>query len=260
MANNSTNDYEQLKRRNRRRLVGTVVLVFIAIIILWKAISYTPEQKTQTDFVVINDQVSDTVPQTYPQISSDPIAQFASEPIVEDPAIASIPTEPEIISEPTIASNTEHNTQTQQPPAAISTPPTSPEKQTTTTAQKKPVEKKPVEKKPTVTTPPKVNSKPDPKDILEGRVTFKENSTTAANSAHTGKVVIQVAALSDSAQAAQMKSKLADIGISANISKANTSKGEINRVRVGPFSNREEAEKTLNRLKASGMNGIIVSQ
>ncbi len=70
----------------------------------------------------------------------------------------------------------------------------------------------------------------------------------------------QLAALSDPAKADALKQKLSGLGVSASVSRAETSKGEIHRVRVGPFASQDEAKAVMNKLNAAGVSGIMVPQ
>ncbi|MBA4708605.1 SPOR domain-containing protein [Aquitalea aquatica] len=156
---------------------------------------------------------------------------------------------------------------------------------------KKKIASKPAESKPVVAhaeKPPKADSKPlskpeqpkrkqaDPAAILAGH--FDEEPAAKTSPAKTsptkkseskpekvdnvasGKSSIQLAALSDPAKADALKSKLAGLGIAAHFSKVETSKGEVTRVRVGPFASRAEAEAALHKLSQAGVSGIIVNK
>ncbi|MCD5361452.1 SPOR domain-containing protein, partial [Chromobacterium aquaticum] len=122
---------------------------------------------------------------------------------------------------------------------------------------------KPEHKKPDIKLEEKPARKPDPAAILEGRfdsldkpAAKKEEPAAKAE----GKSVIQLAALSDPDKADALKSKLSSIGVTAHFSKVQTSKGEVTRVRVGPFNSRAEAQATLQKLAKAGVNGIIVTK
>ena len=67
---------------------------------------------------------------------------------------------------------------------------------------------------------------------------------------------IQVAALSDAGKALALVDKLAAHGVKAYTEQ----KGELTRVRVGPFASREQAEKSLAKIQAAGASGVIVSK
>lgn len=68
------------------------------------------------------------------------------------------------------------------------------------------------------------------------------------------KFVLQVAALSDQAKVDELRSKLKSGGISSFTQK--TASG-ITRVRVGPFSSKEEAEKVKAKLSSMGLEGRL---
>ena len=68
--------------------------------------------------------------------------------------------------------------------------------------------------------------------------------------------LIQVAALSDAGKAKALVDKLAAHGVKAYTEQ----KGELTRVRVGPFASREQAEKALAKIQAAGASGVIVSK
>ncbi|MYM75910.1 sporulation protein [Duganella sp. FT134W] len=83
--------------------------------------------------------------------------------------------------------------------------------------------------------------------ILEGK--------GAAPAAEGGqKFVLQVAALSDQGKADELRAKLKNAGISSFTQK--TPSG-ITRVRVGPFSSKEEAEKVKAKLTSMGLDGRL---
>jgi DedD protein len=81
--------------------------------------------------------------------------------------------------------------------------------------------------------------------ILEG----KQAAVPAAE-----KFVLQVAALSDQAKVDELRAKLKNGGISSFTQK--TPSG-ITRVRVGPFSSKEEAEKVKAKLSSMGLDGRL---
>ena len=88
--------------------------------------------------------------------------------------------------------------------------------------------------------------------ILEGKGAAKP----AAAAAESGqKFVLQVAALSDQGKVDELRKKLKEAGISSFTQK--TPSGEITRVRVGPFTNKEEAEKVRAKLSGMGLSGRL---
>ena len=256
MAQNTQNDYNALKRRNRRRLVGAVVMVLLAVLILWQVLSKAPPSHVESQNIVINDgsgtidtapleEVSATTPTLPPlEVVSAPVVSNTSSDVT--------------ISDLGINQGTNVVTDDDGPTPSTQTTTTEPKPPVVTTTVKPPKVEKPVivAKPPKVEKPVQKPSQVNPQDILDGKVVVADASTALKQ----GKVVIQVAALSDATKAAELKGRLSGLGVNATVSKVSTSKGDISRVRVGPFASRDEAQKTLQTLKNAGIDGIVVSQ
>jgi DedD protein len=75
-----------------------------------------------------------------------------------------------------------------------------------------------------------------------------------------GKFVVQVIALADAGRAKQMQEKIAAAGIKSYTEVVKTRKGDVTRVRAGPFVTRQQAEKAREQLKALGMSGNIATK
>lgn len=75
-----------------------------------------------------------------------------------------------------------------------------------------------------------------------------------------GRYVVQVIALADAAKAKSMRERMTASGIKAYTEVVKTAKGDVTRVRAGPFATREAAEKARERLKALGMNGNVTTK
>lgn len=76
----------------------------------------------------------------------------------------------------------------------------------------------------------------------------------------SGPFVVQVIALADAGKAKQMQESIAAAGIQSYTEVVKTAKGDVTRVRAGPFATREAAEKARDRLKTMGMNGNIATR
>jgi DedD protein len=96
--------------------------------------------------------------------------------------------------------------------------------------------------------PPKPQPKPEPK-----------KAKPAAKPAD-GKFVVQVIALADAGRAKQMQEKIAAAGVKSYTEVVKTKKGDVTRVRAGPFVTRQQAEKAREQLKALGMSGNIATK
>lgn len=81
-----------------------------------------------------------------------------------------------------------------------------------------------------------------------------------ATQAAGGQFVVQVIALADAEKAQRMQSQIAAAGIKSYTEIVKTVKGDVTRVRAGPFATREAAEKARDQLKSLGMNGNITTR
>ena len=116
--------------------------------------------------------------------------------------------------------------------------------------------KPPQEAKPEVKPEVKLEAKPPAKTvdstralaILEGRPVAKAEVN----------YVVQVAALATQDKVDELQERLKAAGIASYTQKISTAAGQRIRVRVGPFSSREEADKALAKLAKLGLNGSLV--
>ena len=75
-----------------------------------------------------------------------------------------------------------------------------------------------------------------------------------------GQFVVQVIALADAEKAKQMQAKITAAGIKAYTEIVKTAKGDVTRVRAGPFATRDAAETARSQLKAIGMSGNVTTR
>ncbi len=90
----------------------------------------------------------------------------------------------------------------------------------------------------------------------------KAQARTAAKAAKPagGQFVIQVIALADAEKAQRLQGQIAAAGIKSYTEVVKTAKGDVTRVRAGPFATREAAEKAREQLKSLGMNGNVTTR
>ena len=96
-----------------------------------------------------------------------------------------------------------------------------------------------------------VGKNPDPKVVESG------GSKVAGA---TDAFVVQLGAFSDPVKARQQLQGLVQKGTKAYTETLKTEKGEVTRVRVGPFRTREEAEDARGKLKKSGLDGVVADK
>ena len=225
MARTISDEEIQLKRRARRRLIGAIVLVIAIVVVLPMVLDSEPRPTGQAISVQIPSSDSGVFASKVVPLSATPESKAA---LKEPPA--------KPVAPPAEA------------PKSLAAAPAMPAKETPKEASKeapkeppKPVAQAVVEKK--AATPPQVKStKPAPKTSKDG------------------KYVVQVIALADANKAKQMQSQIAAAGVKSYTEVVKTSKGDVTRVRAGPFTTHGAAEKAREQLKALGMNGNITTR
>ncbi|NDV12220.1 SPOR domain-containing protein [Crenobacter caeni] len=260
----------QLRKRARRRLVGAIVLVLVSTAVLWNVVGAIPDQKMKPEAIeIVGLETSQPAAAPVPaQPASAPQADAASAPLEALPPAgatelpAALPEDGTVVPLPATPAPA-------QPSAAAK--PVLPLPSVTAAVAPQPAPKpapKP-EPKPVPKPAPKPEPKPkaaperDPLAILEGRASFDEHKAPAkaAEASPQGtRYMVQLAALSDPAKVDALRARLASNGLSASFSKVTTSKGEVVRVRMGPFASRQEADAALARLSRAGVSGIVVSK
>ncbi len=90
----------------------------------------------------------------------------------------------------------------------------------------------------------------------DAKTEFRVEKPVAA----AGTFVVQLGAFSDPVKARQQQQNLTSSGISTYTENINTDKGEVIRVRIGPFPVRGEAEEMRERLKKLGLDGVVTAQ
>ena len=86
------------------------------------------------------------------------------------------------------------------------------------------------------------------KALLDGKPDTSDEPAPAG-----GKFVVQVGAFSDAAMARDMRSRVAKLGLRTYTQAVDTPSGKRTRVRVGPFTSREEADKAAARIRSAGI-------
>lgn len=253
-----------LRKRARRRLVGAIVLVLISTLVLWKVVGSVPEQQMKPESVeIVGQNTPDTPPAPATPAPEAVLAAGADVgPQEEHAASAAAATHlPAKLddAEPPVAAQPPVRPLAPAEPVPAAKAVTKPAIKEESKPQSK-AEPKPEPKKAEAAVP--APKKADPAAILEGRLDADaaKPAPKAESQPAAGHVVIQLAALSDPAKAEALKSRLSGLGVTAHFSKVETSKGNVTRVRVGPFASRSEAESVLKKLSGAGVTGIIVSR
>ncbi|MBQ9184177.1 MAG: SPOR domain-containing protein [Neisseriaceae bacterium] len=242
-------EYEQLKRKNRNRLIGAIVVV-AAVALILLAVTDKKAPQTAPEVTIAGKPQQPIEPLNLPTGKEEPQTEKPAteqEPIVIDSVAQPEPFEPV--------------TDTPEPPATVAQKPTQPaaekpvqkqaekpvsrqpEKQPTKQAEK-PAPKQPIKQaeKPA----PKQPEKLSPQDILEGKT--------------TASYVVQLGAFKTHAQADTQRAKLAQVGISSQIQQGKDKNGNaVYRVRTGSL-NKADADKTVSLAKKHKFDAMIARQ
>ncbi|AYH44947.1 SPOR domain-containing protein [Azoarcus sp. DN11] len=226
-------DNVELKKRARRRLVGAAALALLAAIILPMVMDREPGTSTQDIQVSIPDREADNA-------LSRPIAGRPArepEPQLVPPSEEQLP-----VSPPPEVPRSEGAAAAPAPapaPAPAVKPPAAPKPPTASVAASP--------ARPAV--PP---AKEGGADSARAQAILEDKPPVPTSSGSS--FVVQVGAFSDGGKAASIAADLKKRGFAAYTEKV----GAVTRVRIGPYDGRDDAEKAVLRVKASGMSGAVV--
>lgn len=230
-AKNKVNNdpVDELKRRSRRRLVGSIAL-FLAAIIIVPALVENEEAPTGSEVELV-------VPTRPSAELAAPPAQVTPEAKLEAPkssqerASSLAPVAPPV-----------------EPPPIVAEPKPEPKADPKPEPKVEPKPEPKVEPKPE----PKVEPKPEPKAEAKSPAEDPIANFAKAESNKVETYWVQVAAVSDKARADSLAKEIGGKGFSARVESANASGGTVYRVRVGPISGQAKADETKAKLGAAG--------
>ena len=261
---------EEAKRKSRQRLIGSIILLFIALIILLNVTAKVKPIPINPDIVEIKNSTASAPLQTQTvgnmATNSNQIEAPASAPISQENSLkinasANIP-----VSNPTISNkiNASADNSNNFKAAVV-----------VKNTQALPLQGEIV--KPKITTAPPIAAtavnknnekvkakKNNPADILNGIDDHENDSlidqaTAKNNTQLKNNSYIQLAALSNEDRANQIQQTLSSHGIQTTIQPLKTANGTLYRLRAGPFK-RQDAEVKLQKIIAAGYSGIITSK
>ena len=230
------------KRRARRRLIGSIALVLMAVIALpW---IFDAEKKP------LDQDVSVQIP-SQDVVTVRPPAASGAKPKSVDP------TEPKSATSAAIERDAATNSAAAAPATAAK------------------VEAKP-EPKPEVKSEPKASAKADAKTASkaepkaeavtavpkseEARVKaiLDDKAAAAATAKDVGGFAVQIGAFASEDKVREARDKLAVAGYKSYAEKLDSKEGEFTRVRAGPFAAREVAEAARDKIRTLGFSSAAV--
>lgn len=254
---------EDAKRKSRHRLIGSIVLLFFALVVLLNVTAKVKPIPINPEVVEIKNDASATLAAnanhnaSAPLIASNTSAPIASAAIAAIKPVESTPNT-NVIAAPAnsgngfkagvVSTENKHSLPLQ---GTISQTP-----QTTKSVDLAPEKPKAKVKKAAVNPADildAVGDSPSSDDTSAAPAPKAKNSATSS----TGKSsYIQFAALSSEDKAQALQQTLAAHGINATIKPIQTAKGTLYRLRAGPFD-RSSAEQKLQSISGEGYSGIV---
>jgi DedD protein len=214
-------DVQVLRLRARRRLIGAAVLV-AAGVVGFPLIFETQPRPIPVDLPIEIPRKETAPPLVVPSGESQP-SQAQPAPAVT----AELPAAPRLTEKPL----------------------EKPVEASAVKVAEKPIEK-PAEKSIDKPAKPPVNDGARAQALLEG----KEPAAAAA-----ARFIVQVGAYGENKAAQEMRAKIEKLGLKTYAQAVDTADGRRVRVRLGPFANRDEAERAAAKLKGAGLPGAILT-
>ncbi len=254
---------EGLRRRARHRLIGAAVLVLVAVI-GFPLVFDTQPRPVAVDVAIQIPDRNKVKPLAAPSAGTEP-ASSASGPVVTASAPASTPARPaSAAAAAQVAARASLDAKEE-----IVAPGS--DKKADKPVAKQPDAAIPSEAKASPPTP-KAEAKPEPKPepkpaakpvddgsraqaLLEG----KEAPAPKPAASDSGRFIVQVGAFADAAKAKETRLKVERAGLTTYIHVAETPEGKRTRVRVGPFSNRADAEKAAAKIRGLDLPAAILT-
>jgi len=123
-----------------------------------------------------------------------------------------------------------------------------------------PIEQKAAEVASKAVVPPSVMpDKPQQASAKEEEVSSKPDANSAKSGETAPRFIVQVGAFADQSKSNEVRSKLEKAGIKTYTHIAQTKEGKRIRVRVGPFATKEEAQKTVDKIKSLQLSASVLT-
>lgn len=225
----------QLKKRARRRVVGAVVFFSVVALILPMIMDHEPRHVVHDVEIQIPGQDEKSFA---PKFDSAPVQK---QPVADAKKDESVQVKSEVAT-----------------PTAKLVEVEKPEKSNDIGSSKS--EKKPEDKpeKPPVKTEEKAEKQSD--EAKRAAAILSGKSFDPKQAEKSGDYLILIGAFSNEANVKNLKIKLDELGIKSFTEPLNSPQGRKTRVRAGPFSSHDAAEKALAKMRRIGLSGVIATK
>ena len=248
---------EVMRRRARHRLIGAAVLVLVGVV-GFPLLFDTQPRPIPVDIPIEIPDRNKVAPLVVPAPVADAPAAKPAAPATPDPAPTAAVQRP--APSRTAAANGLAEGEELVPSARPA--PAKPTPAPAAAAAKPAVKhdaKQPAAPVPSPAPEPKPAARADDsaraRALLEGRST----EAPAAASAEEARFIVQVGAFADAEKAREARTKVERAGLKTYTQVVDTKDGKRTRVRVGPFTNRAEADKAAARIKALDLSASVLT-
>ena len=243
VASGSGESVELLRRRARHRLIGAVVLVLLAVVGFPLIFDTQPRPVAVDTPILIPDRPS-----------SAPLKVTQGLPADATPAKPLLPDAKPLAAQETLDVKEEVVQAAKSSPADESKPAQAPSPKPTDAAPKPPLAKSEV--KPALSKTDQSDPQAKPKDDGNKVRSLLEGKPPAAGSE---RHVVQVGAFSDPAKVRELRRKLEQAGLTTFTQSVDGKDGKsTTRVRLGPFSSREEADKAAAKVRKLDLPAAVL--
>jgi DedD protein len=264
MARPISDEELQLKRRARRRLIGAIV--FVAAIVVALPMVLDTEPRPIDGEIDIKIPPPDSSKFTSRMVPVPPSAEPRSAGGEKSAAGAKSAPDKKATPKFSAAMGEKAVEPDAKPPAAATPAPKS--SAAAAPASKPPSEALPGKSSSAASPAPMSPStaspalKPEPPVAAEppARSAAGPASAPAAGEPGAQMYAVQVVALADADKAKRVQEQMAAAGLKSYTEVVQTAKGEVTRVRAGPYASRAAAEKAHDQLKTLGLSGNIVAK
>lgn len=248
---------EVMRRRARHRLIGAAVLVLVGVI-GFPLLFDTQPRPVPVDIPIEIPDRNKVAPLVVPA----PVAEApAAKPVAAAAPQAPAPVAPRASAPRSAAANglTEGEELVPSARPATAKPPATVVAAATPATAPKPDAKPAVAPTPPAAPEPKPAQRPDDsaraRALLEGRAA----EPVASANAEDARFIVQVGAFADAEKAREARTKVERAGLKTYTQVVDTKDGKRTRVRVGPFTNRTEADKAAARIKALELSASVLT-
>ena len=249
---------EVMRRRARHRLIGAAVLVLVGVV-GFPLLFDTQPRPIPVDIPIEIPDRNKVAPLVVPAPVADAPAAKPAAPATPEPAPTAAVQRPE--PSRTAAANGLADGEELVPSARLAPAKLTPAPAAAPAAAKPEVKH---EAKPPAAPAPSPAPEPKParaddsaraRALLEGRST----EAPAAAGAEEARFIVQVGAFADAEKAREARTKVERAGLKTYTQVVDTKDGKRTRVRVGPFTNRAEADKAAARIKALDLSASVLT-